>query len=159
VEADRFLSQGRTYLGGGTVESGELGYRVRTDYPDYTVRVVGVRGDYHASDAPAGLMSRLIPTDNGPATGSTVMPKSYTQYGAFVGFGNQQRKQYSRAWRPFVDVGVVHDSSQGWGPQVNVGLAGSVFGGDRAVLFYSRQQVSGVGASVTLLGVQYIYFY
>ena len=159
VEADRFMSQGRTYVGGGTVESGELGYRVRTDYPDYTVRVVGVRGDYHASGQPAGLMSRLIPTDNGPATGATVMPKSYTQYGAFVGFGNQQRQQYSRAWRPFVDVGVVHDSTQGWGPQVNVGLAGSVFGGDRAVLFYSRQQVSGVGSSVTLLGVQYIYFY
>lgn len=159
VEADRFFGQDRTYLGGGTVETGELGYRVRTDYPDYTVRVVGVRGDYHASGQPAGLMSRLIPADNGQVTGATVMPQSYTQYGAFVGFGNQQREQYSRAWRPFLDVGVVHDSLQGWGPQVNVGIAGSVFGGDRAVLFYSRQQVSGVGTAVTLMGVQYIYFY
>lgn len=161
VEADRFYSQDRTYLGGGTQTTEEVGYRVRTDYPDYTVRVVGVQGNYHASGQPAGLISRLIPADDGTTTGAAVMPKTFQQYGVFVGFGNQlrDRNQYTRAWRPFVDVGIAHDSLQGWGPQVSAGLAGSVFGGDHMVLFYSRQQVSGVGAAVTLMGVQYIWFY
>ncbi|WP_429499293.1 tetratricopeptide repeat protein [Robbsia andropogonis] len=158
-EAARYYSQARNNVGSGTNVSAELGYRVRTTYPDYTVRVIGVRGDYHASGSPDGLLGRLIPSDAGTPTSATVMPQSYTQYGAFIGFGTDARDTYSRAWRPYADIGIVHDSNQGWGPQASVGIGGSVFGGDRLVFYFSRQQVSGVGTAVTLMGVNYIYFY
>lgn len=158
-EAARYYSQARNNVGSGTNVSAELGYRVRTTYPDYTVRVIGVRGDYHASGTPDGLLSRLIPADAGTPTAATVMPQSYTQYGAFIGFGTDSQNTYSRAWRPYVDVGIVHDSNQGWGPQASAGIGGSVLGGDRLVFYVSRQQVSGVGTAVTLMGVNYIYFY
>ena len=158
-EAARYYSQARNNVGSGTNTSAELGYRVRTTYPDYTVRVIGVRGNYHASGAPDGLLGRLIPSDAGTPTAATVMPQSYTQYGAFIGFGTDTQNTYSRAWRPYLDVGIVHDSNQGWGPQASAGIGGSVLGGDRLVFYVSRQQVSGVGTAVTLMGVNYIYFY
>jgi hypothetical protein len=158
-EAARYYSQARNNVGSGTNTSAELGYRIRTTYPDYTVRVIGVRGNYHASGSPDGLFGRLIPSDAGPVTADTVMPQSYTQYGAFIGFGTDTQNTYSRAWRPYLDVGIVHDSNQGWGPQASAGIGGSLLGGDRLVFYVSRQQVSGVGTAVTLMGVNYIYFY
>ncbi|MEZ0602427.1 tetratricopeptide repeat protein [Paraburkholderia sp. IW21] len=159
VEADRFYSQARHYLGSGVLSSGELGYRIRTGYPDYTVRLIGVHGDYSATGEADGLISRLIPVSAGPVGASTFVPQTYSQYGLFFGFGNDLIDQYTRAWQPFLDVGVLHDSFQGWGPEVSLGLAGTVFGGDHAALFFSRQRVSRLGTPVTQIGARYSWFY
>lgn len=159
VEADRFYSQARHYLGSGVLSSGELGYRIRTGYPDYTVRLIGVHGDYSATGEADGLISRLIPVSAGPVSASTFVPQTYSQYGLFFGFGNDLIDQYTRAWRPFLDVGVLHDSFQGWGPEVSLGLAGTVFGGDHAALFFSHQRVSRLGTPVTQIGARYSWFY
>lgn len=159
VEADRFYSQARNYLGSGVLTSGELGYRIRTGYPDYTIRLIGAHGDYSASGNADALISRLIPATTGPVTAASFMPQTYTQYGMFFGFGSELVEQYTRAWRPFLDVGVVHDSNQGWGPGVNLGLAGTVFGGDHAALYFSHQRVSRIGTPVTEIGARYSWFY
>lgn len=159
VEADRFYSQARNYLGSGVLSTGEIGYRIRTNYPDYTVRLIGTHGDYGASGEADGLISRLIPVSAGPVNASTFVPQTYSQYGAFFGFGNDLIDQYTRAWRPFLDVGVLHDSFQGWGPSVSLGLAGTVFGGDHAALFFSHQRVSRLGTPVTQIGARYSWFY
>ncbi|REG57468.1 tetratricopeptide repeat protein [Paraburkholderia sp. BL6669N2] len=159
VEADRFYSQARNYLGSGVLSTGEIGYRIRTNYPDFTVRLIGTHGDYGASGSADGLISRLIPASAGPVDASTFVPQTYSQYGAFFGFGNDLIDQYTRAWRPFLDVGVLHDSFQGWGPSISLGLAGTVFGGDHAALFFSHQRVSRLGTPVTQIGARYSWFY
>jgi polysaccharide biosynthesis protein PelB len=159
VEADRFYSQARNYLGSGVLSSGEVGYRIRTSYPDYTVRFIAAHGGYSASGAPDALISRLIPVPAGPVDAGTFVPKSYSQYGMFFGFGNDLIEQYTHAWRPFMDVGMLHDSNQGWGPEVSLGLAGTVFGGDHAVAYFSHQRVSRIGTPVTQIGARYKWYF
>ncbi|WP_240766721.1 tetratricopeptide repeat protein [Paraburkholderia flava] len=159
VEADRFYSQARTYLGSGVLSTAQLSYRIRTAYPDYTVRLVGIHGDYGASGHADSLISSLLPATDQPATAGNFIPATYSQYGLFAGFGNDLREQYTHRWRPFLDVGIVHDSIQGWGPEVSAGIAGTVFGGDHAALFVEHQRVSKIGTPVTVLGARYNWFY
>jgi hypothetical protein len=158
VEADRFYSQARNSLGSGVLSTGEIGYRIRTTYPDYTIRVVGIRGDYSGNVEADSLISQLLPAGSTPTAG-TIVPQTYAEYGIFAGFGTNLREQYTHAWRPFADFGIVHDSLQGWGPQVNAGLAGSVFGGDHAALYVEYQRVSAIGTSVMVVGGRYSWFY
>ncbi|MGF6768423.1 putative Zn-dependent protease [Paraburkholderia sp. GAS199] len=159
VEADRFYSQARNYLGSGVLTSGEIGYRIFTNYPDYTLRLVGAHGDYGASGSADALISRLVPVAVGPVNAATFVPQTYSQYGFFFGFGNDLIDQYTRAWRPFLDVGLQHDSNQGWGPEVSLGLAGTIFGGDHAAVYFSHQRVSHLGTPVTQIGARYSWFY
>jgi hypothetical protein len=141
------------------LSTGEIGYRIRTNYPDYTFRLVGAHGDYGASGNADALISRLIPAAAGPVTASTFIPQTYSQYGFFFGFGNDLIDQYTRAWRPFLDVGLQHDSNQGWGPAISLGLAGTIFGGDHAAIYFSHQRVSHLGTPVTQIGARYSWFY
>jgi hypothetical protein len=159
VEADRFYSQARSYIGSGVLSNGEISYRFHTEYPDYTVRVIGTHGGYGASGGADPLISRLIPAANQPAVAGDFLPATYTQYGLYFGFGNDLREQYTHRWRPFLDVGILHDSTQGWGPDVNVGVAGSVAGGDHLALFFEHQRVSRLGTPVTMLGARYNWYY
>nr|WP_223217483.1 tetratricopeptide repeat protein [Paraburkholderia phenoliruptrix] len=159
VEADRFYSQSRHFLGSGLLTTGEIGYKFRTEFPDYTLRLIGANGNYRASGSPDALISRLIPANTGTVGAAAFIPQTYTQYGLFFGFGSELIDQYTRAWRPFLDVGVLRDSLQGWGPEVSMGLAGSVFGGDHAAVFFSHQRVSRLGTPVTLFGVRYSWFF
>ncbi|HDR9508197.1 hypothetical protein C5615_17645 [Burkholderia cepacia] len=159
VETDRFYSQARTYLGSGVLSTAQVSYRIRTAYPDYTIRVVGTHGRYGASDRADSPISSLLPAASHPAFAGNFVPATYTQYGLFAGFGNDLREQYTHRWRPFVDIGIVHDSIQGWGPDLNAGVAGSVFGGDHAALFIEHQRVSRIGTPVTVLCARYSWFY
>lgn len=159
VEADRFYSQARTFVGSGVLEQAEIDYKIRTEYPDYTVRLAGAHGAYHASGQTDALLQRLAPATLGPVGAATFMPNSYTQFGAFVGFGNDLLDRYTHAWRPYLDVGMVHDTNQGWGLQTDVGLAGSVLGGDHAALYFQHERVAAQGSSVTVIGARYRWFY
>ncbi len=159
IEADRFYSQARNYIGSGVLSTGEVSYRIRTNYPDYTVRALITHGGYGASGQADALMTRLLPAALQPASPQDFMPDTYTQYGFFFGFGDESLEQYTHAWRPFFDVGIVHDSIQGWGPDVSLGIAGTVFGGDHAAVFLQHQRVSKIGTPVTVLGARYRWFY
>ncbi|HVE11192.1 MAG TPA: tetratricopeptide repeat protein, partial [Paraburkholderia sp.] len=159
IEADRFYSQARTYLGSGVLSTGEIIYRIHTEYPDYTVRAIGVHGGYGASGSADPLISRLIPAADQPAVPSDFLPDTYTQYGFYFGFGNDLLDQYTHRWRPFLDVGILHDSNQGWGPDLSVGVAGTVFGGDHLSVFIQHQRVSRLGTPVTLMGARYNWYY
>jgi hypothetical protein len=159
VEADRFYSQARTYMGSGVLSTGEVSYRIRTQYPDYTLRALITHGGYGASGQADGLISRLLPVALQPATPRDFMPDTYTQYGFFFGAGNDLLEQYTHRWRPFFDVGLLHDSIQGWGPQMSVGIAGTVFGGDHVAVFLQHQRVSKIGTPVTVLGARYSWYY
>ncbi|HDR9250558.1 TPA: tetratricopeptide repeat protein [Burkholderia vietnamiensis] len=159
VEMDRFYSQARTYLGSGVLSTAQVSYRIRTAYPDYTIRVVGTHGDYGATGRADALISSLLPAASRSAAAGNFMPATYTQYGLFAGFGTDLRERYTHRWRPFLEVGIVHDSIQGGGATVDAGMAGSVFGGDHAALFIQHQRVSRLGTPVTVVGAQYRWFY
>jgi hypothetical protein len=159
IEGDRFYSQARDYIGSGLLENGEITYRIRTGYPDYTLRLVGEHGGYGASGGADSLISRLEPAALQPALAGDFMPESYTQYGLYFGFGNDLLDQYTHAWRPFFDIGILHNSVQGWGPDISLGLAGSVLGGDHLVFYVQHQSVSRLGTPVTVIGARYNWFY
>ncbi len=154
LEGDRFYTQERERIGSGGLVDGEIGYRFRIEYPDWTVRLVGTHGNYSADGINVPFLQRLVPVGDIP-TASTFIPQSYSQYGVAAGFGTDLLDRYTRAWRPFLDVGLIHDSNFGWGPQVLVGLAGSVFGNDHAVLYYQHEAVSHLGTSTTEIGARY----
>ncbi|HEY3598565.1 MAG TPA: tetratricopeptide repeat protein, partial [Paraburkholderia sp.] len=159
VEADRFYSQARNYLGSGVLSTGEISYRIHTEYPDYTVRVVGTHGAYGVGGGADPLISRLLPAADQPATAGDFLPDTYTQYGFYFGFGNDLQEQYTHRWRPFLDVGILHDSIQGWGPDLSAGVAGTVLGGDHLAIFIQHQRVSRIGTPVTILGARYDWYY
>ncbi|MEK6346947.1 MAG: tetratricopeptide repeat protein [Burkholderia sp.] len=160
VEADRFYSQARNFLGSGVLTSGEVEYKIRIDYPDFTLRLSGARGRYSARGAVDPLLARLSPAALGPLAPANAMPPTYAQYGLSFGFGADLLDRYTHRWRPFLDIGIVHDSVQGWGPQIMAGAAGSVFGGDHAVFYLEHESVSQAGSEpVTVIGGRYSWFY
>ncbi|VVE42386.1 tetratricopeptide repeat protein [Pandoraea terrigena] len=158
AEYDRFHAQDRTYLGRGWRFGGELGYKLRIDYPDVNVRLVVERGIYTPGTATIPSLAVLLPAGTVPVA-SEFMPITTTQYGVMTGFGQDYQNAYRRAWRPYLDVGYIHDSQQGWGPQVNVGMAGSVLGNDHARVYYSHDITNGTGVATTQVGVAYRLFY
>ncbi|WP_374625674.1 tetratricopeptide repeat protein [Pandoraea sp.] len=157
-EYDRFHAQDRTYLGRGWRFGGELGYKIRIDYPDLNVRLVAERGIYTAGTATIASLAALLPAGTVPVA-SEFMPITTTQYGVMAGFGQDYQNAYRRAWRPYVDAGYIHDSQQGWGPQVNLGIAGSVLGNDHARVYYSHDITNGTGVATTQVGIAYRLFY
>lgn len=159
IEADRFYSQARNFVGSGMLQQAELDYKIRTEYPDYTLRFTGAHGAYNNSGQPDALLQRLVPAALGPFSAGDFMPNTFSQFGAFVGFGNDLADRYTHAWRPYVDVGMVHDTNQGWGVAADLGIAGSVFGGDHAAVYFQHERVAAAGTALTLFGVRYRWLY
>ncbi|CAM5567540.1 Tetratricopeptide repeat protein OS=Eoetvoesiella caeni OX=645616 GN=DFR37_11648 PE=4 SV=1 [Eoetvoesiella caeni] len=158
-EVNRYHAQDRAYMGRGYDLSGAIGYRVRSEFPDWNIRVVGSRGIYGVSNNVISSLGSLLPPGEIPSA-TEFMPQNYTQYGLMVGLGTDDRNTYSRPWRPFVDVGYVHDSNQGWGPQVNLGLSGPVLGNDHLRIFYVHESAArGSGQRVSQIGLSYRLFY
>ncbi|WP_244850359.1 tetratricopeptide repeat protein [Caballeronia sp. SL2Y3] len=159
VEYARFYGQDKSFLGTGAVADFNAGYKLRVDYPDYTVRAVLTHGQYSASGNPGGQLARLLPT-GAPLGAQQFMPQTFTQEGLLFSFGDDLEEGYTRAWRPFFAAGPIHDSNQGWTAQVRVGLAGSVFGNDQATMYYEHAGVtSGRTQAFTEYGVRYRWLY
>ncbi|MDR5856552.1 tetratricopeptide repeat protein [Caballeronia sp. LZ050] len=159
VEYARFYGQDKSFLGTGTVADFNAGYKLRAEYPDYTVRAVFTHGQYSASGNPGGQLARLLP-GGVPLTAQQFMPQTFTQEGLLFSFGDDLEEGYTRAWRPFFAAGPMHDSNAGWTAQVRVGLAGSVFGNDQATMYYEHAGVtSGRTQAFTEYGVRYRWLY
>ncbi len=154
VEGNRFYGQDRTAIGHGSIFELEAGHRFRIEYPDYTIRAVVTRGNY-SSKTDAGPVLRRLTTDP-DAVAADFMPRSFTQAGLLFGFGTEFLDQYSRAWRPFMEVGVLRDSREGWGTRVQLGVGGSVLGNDHAAIYYAREGVTrGGGAPLNEFAIRY----
>jgi hypothetical protein len=160
-EYDRFYGQDDSFLGTGAVYDLSAGYKLRTGYPDYTIRAVFTHGQYSASGTPGGQLARLLPAGT-PLTASQFVPQTFTQAGVLFSVGDDLDggNGYTRRWRPFLSAGPVHDSNQGWVAQVRAGLAGSVFGNDQAVVYYEHAGASsGRSQPFTEYGVRYRWLY
>lgn len=159
VEGNRFYGQDRSFLGSGMVFDGEIGHRFRVEYPDYTIRVVGTVARYNATGTVSPLMARLLPSGAAPDV-DQIMPRSFNQFGMLFGFGTDYLDRYTRAWRPFMDAGMLHDNREGWGVQAQLGVAGSVFGNDHLALYIEHQSITRAGTSpLTEIGLRYRWLY
>ncbi|WP_454766204.1 tetratricopeptide repeat protein [Cupriavidus campinensis] len=161
VEYSHFYGQDRSALGHGILFDVEAGYRIRTQYPDYTVRAVATRGIYNRNDgALTAAQRRLVPADDDEAGTSFYMPQSFTQTGVLFGFGTDLLDDYTRKWRPFAEVGALYDSRAGHNFHGQLGVAGSVFGNDHLALYLSHDTASrNSGTPLTEVGLRYRWLY
>ncbi|MBN3728536.1 tetratricopeptide repeat protein, partial [Burkholderia sp. Ac-20379] len=159
-EYSRFHGQDRTFLGSGHLVELTAGYKIKADYPDYTIRAVFTHGQYSTANAAvSGRLAQILP-DGSPATAASFMPQTFTQGALLFSFGDDPNENYAKGWRPMFSAGPVRDSRAGWTGQVELGMAGSVFGGDQALLYGLYQGASSNSStSVKEIGARYRWLY
>jgi polysaccharide biosynthesis protein PelB len=159
-EYARFRGQDRSLLGDGHLIELSAGYKIKADYPDYTLRAVFTHGQYsNANGAPGAALAVLLPPGT-PLTAAAFMPQTFTQGALLFSFGDDLPDTYSKGWRPMFSAGPLRDSRAGWTGQVQVGLAGSLFGGDQVLLYGLYQGASAThSTSVKELGARYRLLY
>jgi hypothetical protein len=159
LSASRYYTQERTRIGSGQSLSWETGHRFRTEYPDLHVRVAGSFNRYSRNGS--GDASTIILNPAGVIPDATFfLPPNYYIYGVYTGFGTFYQTNYTRALRPFVDLGITHNSVTGQGYSALAGVSGSVFGADRLTLFASTGK-GGTGTNELSreVGVRYMYMF
>ena len=155
---DEFFSQDRTYLGQGDVLSWEVGHRMRVEYPDVNVRLNGSVQSYTADGSFDGSIRQLLPGEPGGL--DLIIPEDFKQYGLNVGLGEGVRENYTRAVRPFADVGYSHNSLQGGGYNLNMGLAATLDGEDQMAVHFTRVEGGGgLFENDQLIGLRYSRFF
>lgn len=161
VQYNKFYGQDRSALGRGMVYDVEAGYRIRTQYPDYTVRVVGTRAIYNTNSGTlTPTMQRLMPADDDEATPAFYMPQNFTQAGVLFSFGTDLIDDYTRKWRPFLEAGALYDSRAGHNFRGQAGVAGSVFGNDHLSMYVLHETSSRTGGTpLTEVGLRYRWLY
>lgn len=178
---DRFGLEGGENLGDGKGLIAEAGYHIRTEYPDFTFRVNYSQWRYSAVNRqipltalPLSMASWLSLAHIDPALGtpltaaqleninfpaSALVPQSYSAYGVNFGFGANLRRDYTRAWRPYLDLGLGNNSVTGLSWNGLAGIAGSVFGQDHLTAYVGGAQGGQASAGRTLeAGLYYTYF-
>ena len=145
-----YFSQSGDQLGSAVQLDLEAGYRLRSDYPDWRVRVLGSRQLRQANDGVDPI----------------VIPVSGTSWSVCVDMGENLagqnvRSVYSRAWRPFADVCLLNNMTTGAdGYSASLGLAGSVTGKDHLSLEVGGAEDSATGsASLRSLSLRYRYYF
>jgi len=155
----RYHTQQDSYLGSGQGYDFEAGYRIRTDYPDWTVRFTNSRQRFSAAGTADAKSAQLIPDGSIPP-GSFFVPGSARVYALSAGFGDHYRENYSRAIRPFADFGRSSNSVTGSGYNWTVGAGGSVAGHDYFSVFWTRGKGGpGAGDATREFGLRYQYFF
>ena len=141
---DRYYTQNGDSLGQGNHLSWEIGHHIRTEYPDWTLRLTGTHVRF-SSDAAAPLP----------------LPNNANLYGLCFGFGEVYRYAYTRAWRPHFDYCVTNNDVSGQGYNTGIGVSGSLAGHDHLALSF-RQEVGGaniVNGTTRELSLNYRYFF
>ncbi|MCX7160700.1 MAG: tetratricopeptide repeat protein [Proteobacteria bacterium] len=153
----RYQTQGGAYLGRGSATEGELGHRVRIDYPDLTVRLTAANYRFTADGAPDAPTALLNPAGGVPGAAFFV-PQNSRILGAGVGFGESVRDGYSRTLRPYGSFARTSSSLAGSGYNALLGAGGSLLGADQLSLYWNRARGGGSsGASILEYGLRYEY--
>jgi hypothetical protein len=147
-------------LGSGARAVFTAGYKFRFDYPDYSLRLTTGIYDYSREDgAISGDAARLVP-DDVTADSSFFLPGDYTQYGIYVGFGEEFRDRYTRRWRPFLDFGITYNTASGIGTDLSAGIGGRVLGDDHLAIGIGRiEGGGGLGEIDQIFRAVYRYWY
>lgn len=125
----RYTTQAGTSLGSGRTLNAEVGTHFRVEYPNLTLRTYVSDAKFVDNGASDDQIARLVPAGNDP-TNFRYMPLDSRIYGISLGAGTVIENNYTRAWRPYAEVGLTRTSDIGWGRNLRAGAAGSVFGQD-----------------------------
>ena len=155
----RFHTQQETYVGAGRGLFIEAGHRVRSDYPDWNVRLTRSLSHYEAAAASDARSAELNPAGVIPA-GSFFLPQSSKTWGISTGFGMDLRERYGRGLRPFGDIGRSVNSITGNGYNWLLGAGGSLAGHDYLSIYALRSK-GGAGTNLAIreIGLRYQYFF
>jgi len=150
----------------------ETGYRFRTEYPDWRVRAFAKYLQFSRVDTMDERSLTQLPVDVQTAvtTGSLdpvayFIPDSSTRAGVCVDMGENLGGQnlqtnYSKAWRPFVNACLSHDTVAGPGFNAVIGVAGSVTGEDHLRMQWeSTQAMAPAKGSANTLTLRYRHYY
>ncbi len=168
----RFYTQYDDYLSRGLATHLEAGYRLRSEYPDWRLRLYWQNQSYTRDGSlSAATLSRLSTGLQDAITAGTLDPVGYfiPQDSATLGAclsggdnlgGQSLQNGYSRAWRPYADVCLLNNSVVGTGYESALGLAGAVIGADQLALQWraSAGNIPG-GSSTRTISLRYrLYF-
>ena len=155
----RFHTQQETYVGSGRGVYVEAGHRIRSEYPDWNVRLTRALSHYETAESTDARSAELNPAAVIPA-GSFFLPQSSKTWGISTGFGLDLRERYGRGIRPFADIGRSVNSITGSGYNWLVGAGGSLVGQDY-LSFYAQRSKGGAGTNLAIreIGLRYQYFF
>lgn len=149
----------RTKIGSSYGLNWEAGHRFRTEYPDWHIRAAGSVNHFERNGSGDAATAVLTNTGTVPAA-SFFLPGSFSVYGLYTGFGTYYQTNYTRALRPFVDVGVNRNTVTGTGYSAMLGVSGSVIGADKLTLYASTGRGgTGTNESSRAVGLRYMYLF
>lgn len=159
VEYDRYYLQDRTSLGSARIVTGGLDHQLYFDYPDIGVSWLTNINRYTRYNAYLGTRVAAIFPPNAPPTVSSFVPDDFWQSSLSLNIGNSALQPIQHAWKPYLDSGLVYDSTAGYGSQFSLGGQGSVFGHDQLKIYYTRSSVnSGQSQTNFIVGLSYDYY-
>ncbi len=134
VEVARLETRLDTALGTATNVGVEFGHRLRTEYPDLTLRAVLNRTNNPRNNTVDPIVTRLTPPGSEDPAGRFVGSSS-TQFDLYATVGSTIVEGYTRAARPFLELGSHHNSVSGASASARGGIGLGVFGADRLTLY------------------------
>lgn len=154
VSANRYYGQDRVHLGNSTGLALQLGHHLRVEYPDLTLKLLGSVYRFDERSGVSSSIQNLLPA------GTALLPESFSQYGIGIGIGETVIEQYSRAFRPYGALDLLHSSGAGWGYALELGFVLSPSGQDWLRGRYRKgQNAFGGGQDASLLGLEYRYLF
>ena len=155
----RFETQAGTPLGTGTTWSAEAGTHLRMEYPNLTLRASISGGRYAPNGRYDHALLHLLPAGT-DAQSYPFLPQDSTLYGLALGIGTVVDGRYTRAWRPFADLGLTYGRESGVGVNWSGGIAGSIFGADTLQIKLLRNAGTTTSPEgFTEFGLNYFWLY
>lgn len=154
----QYSTQAGTSLGSGRTWNAEAGTHFRVEYPNLTLRAYASDAAFSDKGAVDAQIARLTPAGADPAT-FRFMPVDSRVYGLSLGAGTVAETAYTRAWRPFAEIGVTYTPGLGWGRDMRAGAAGSVAGQDVLSVVFQSIGATANAQKTLELGVNYKWFY
>ncbi len=142
LSKQQFRTQTGAALGGSTTVSASGNWTLRSDYPDVRLKAQGSRNVMVADGQPDAAATALLgrsASSSSSSTASQFLGPSATTFGASLGLGLAQgdSANYSRAWRPWGEVGFetsMTETATQTQALIRLGIKGSVRGRDQLSL-------------------------
>ena len=140
LSKQQFRTQTGAALGGSNTVSASANWTLRSDYPDLRLKAQGSRNVMVADGQPDAAATALLGSSaSSSSTASQFLGPSATTLGVSLGLGLAlgDSANYSRAWRPWGEVGFetsMTDTATQTQALIRLGIKGSVRGRDQLSL-------------------------
>ncbi|EGF33372.1 hypothetical protein IMCC9480_461 [Oxalobacteraceae bacterium IMCC9480] len=155
----RYASQAGNVLGSGGNWNVEAGTHLRLEYPNITLRAFASGSAYRDRNQIDALVGNLLPAGT-DLTQIRALPLNERLVGISLGLGTVIESRYTRAWRPFAELGLTRSDVTGGGDNLRAGIAGSVLGQDLMTLRGLRTSSSAASPQGSQeVGLDYKWFF